>query len=221
MGSISASYSALRHFNERQKKMTPLDSTNLLILVAPAILASKREPRARKKNNGRTILGKRRVLGKWILLLGRKLSLFIVQPFLLLILRSLVSSKAFWQQGLSAAWFNKSKLTPEAVDGYRKAKIMKEWDKGLVKFVFAMLFSMQNTRGRDELLMDLREAAEKGLRVLIIHGEQDRIVPVTNSLKLAEMIPNCKVEIVPRCGHLPHEEYPEMFIDIVSDWINR
>ena len=160
------------------------------------------------------------MVARAILLCGRTLSLYIVQPFLLLILRSLVRSRTFWEKGLSSAWFNKSKVTSETVDAYRKAQIVKDWDKGLVKFVFAMIFGMQG----DQVLADVIAAAKDPihpLKVLIIHGQNDRIVPLSNSLKLAEQIPNCTLQVVPECGHVPQEELPQAFMDIAINFLER
>ena len=57
-------------------------------------------------------------------------------------------------------------------------------------------------------------------QVLIIHGEHDKLVPLANSRRLAAKIPNCQLEILPNCGHQPHEEHPEQFVEIVREWLD-
>ena len=62
--------------------------------------------------------------------------------------------------------------------------------------------------------------ADSGASVLIVHGENDVIVPASNSRALAKLL-GAELKIVPACGHMPHEEAPEEFIDIVRDFIER
>lgn len=37
--------------------------------------------------------------------------------------------------------------------------------------------------------------------VLLIHGRDDRVVPLATSLQLAELLPNARLVVFPRCGH--------------------
>jgi pimeloyl-ACP methyl ester carboxylesterase len=46
-------------------------------------------------------------------------------------------------------------------------------------------------------------------RTLILWGEQDRVVPRWQAGLLKEHIPDSKLIILPACGHMPPEEYPE------------
>ena len=169
----------------------------------------------RPKKSG---INKKSLVAKLALVLGQKLSLLLIQPILLVVLRSIVRNRAFWQKGLESAWFNASKVTPEVIDGYRKGKLVRGWDVGMVKFVFAMLFSM-NSKESASLLTQIVEAAESGLPVLVVHGEHDRIVPLANSLALEKVIPNCQLAILRGTGHNCHEEAPLEFIDIVADFL--
>ena len=209
MGSISASYSAVQKHRQGE-------NVKALILVAPAIRAKLRGGGDfRPKKSG---INKKSLVAKLALVLGQKLSLLLIQPILLVVLRSIVRNRAFWQKGLESAWFNASKVTPEVIDGYRKAKLVRGWDVGMVKFVFAMLFSM-NSKESASLLTQVVEAADSGLPVLIVHGEHDRIVPLANSLALEKVIPNCQLAILRGTGHNCHEEAPLEFIDIVADFL--
>lgn len=54
---------------------------------------------------------------------------------------------------------------------------------------------------------------------LIIHGREDELTPLTWSEQLLEKIPNSKFEIIDRCGHLPHVEQPEIFSQIVLEFL--
>ena len=48
--------------------------------------------------------------------------------------------------------------------------------------------------------------AELTLPVLVITGDDDRIVPTEESLRLAEELPAAALTVIPNCGHVPQEE---------------
>jgi pimeloyl-ACP methyl ester carboxylesterase len=60
-----------------------------------------------------------------------------------------------------------------------------------------------------------------GLPVLIIHGESDRLVPASNSLRLAALLPGCELALIKECGHMPQEECPRLFTELVADFVDR
>jgi pimeloyl-ACP methyl ester carboxylesterase len=51
--------------------------------------------------------------------------------------------------------------------------------------------------------------------VTIVWGEQDRILPVAFADEFRKLMPNARLEIIPHCGHLPHAEKPDRFVEIV------
>jgi pimeloyl-ACP methyl ester carboxylesterase len=54
---------------------------------------------------------------------------------------------------------------------------------------------------------------------LIIWGKQDRIIPVTHAQIAVKNIPNAKLEIFDKCGHIPMYECPEKFNKIVQEFL--
>jgi pimeloyl-ACP methyl ester carboxylesterase len=140
-------------------------------------------------------------------------------PVLLLLLRTAVYTPAFWRAGLSSAWRDRSRLTAPTLARYRRPSLAKRWDVGLVRFARAMLA----TSGRDALrhgtpTLELLTAAQ--FPILIVHGADDRILPVRNSRALAELLgPRATLVEMPNCGHVPHEECPERFLDIALPWL--
>lgn len=53
---------------------------------------------------------------------------------------------------------------------------------------------------------------------LIIWGDSDTVIPVENGEKLYDSILNSRFIILKDCGHIPHEEKPEMFTQLVTDF---
>ena len=57
--------------------------------------------------------------------------------------------------------------------------------------------------------------------MLIIHGDADRAVPASNSVRLAGMVPGARLLVMPGCGHVPQEEEPQAFADAVVDFLQQ
>jgi pimeloyl-ACP methyl ester carboxylesterase len=53
---------------------------------------------------------------------------------------------------------------------------------------------------------------------LLLWGETDREVPIADGRRLHQMIKNSRLVVFRECGHLPHEEYPEAFTEVVTDF---
>jgi pimeloyl-ACP methyl ester carboxylesterase len=55
---------------------------------------------------------------------------------------------------------------------------------------------------------------------LVISGDSDAIVPVSDSERLTGQLPNAELVIIPNCGHVPQEECPVAFEAAVDTWLN-
>lgn len=55
-------------------------------------------------------------------------------------------------------------------------------------------------------------------RTLLLWGENDREIPLAEGEQLHEQIPGSRLVVFLNCGHLPHEEYPEAFTNVVTDF---
>jgi pimeloyl-ACP methyl ester carboxylesterase len=110
---------------------------------------------------------------------------------------------------LESAWYDPGQITPEIEAGYRQPLMAENWDRALWQFTRA---------ARAPGLADRLD--EINTPTLVITGDNDRIVPTENSIRLAEEIPGAKLAILERCGHLPHEECPQAFMKAVDDFLS-
>ena len=53
---------------------------------------------------------------------------------------------------------------------------------------------------------------------LIIWGEEDTVIGIHNGEKLHQEILNSRFVVLKNCGHVPHEEKPERFVELVSEF---
>ena len=105
-------------------------------------------------------------------------------------------------QFLETAWHDPSKITPAITAGYRKPLSVDDWDIALWEFT-------KTGSGNEGLEQHLKELS---MPVQVISGDDDRIVPTEMSVQLSKDIPGAKLTIIPACGHLPHEERPQLFL---------
>ena len=56
---------------------------------------------------------------------------------------------------------------------------------------------------------------------LLIWGENDLEIPLADGERLHAQIPGSRLIVFLNCGHLPHEEYPEAFTNLVIDFCRK
>lgn len=145
----------------------------------------------------------------------------LLSPLLALVLRRVVGSVAFWRRGLALA---RADMNPpeEMVEGYFTPTSAERWDNGVLNFCRAALMDRARALGEGEDYVSmLQEMGEEGPRVLVIHGEQDRVVPVINSRRLVDSIRGARLVVMEGCGHVPHEEQPEVFAEIIGEFLEK
>jgi pimeloyl-ACP methyl ester carboxylesterase len=54
---------------------------------------------------------------------------------------------------------------------------------------------------------------------LVISGDDDRLVPVESSVRLAGALPHAELVVIPECAHVPHEECPGPFLEAVEAFL--
>lgn len=111
-------------------------------------------------------------------------------------------------QLLNNAWHDPSRIPPDAVPGYTRALQAKDWDRGL--------FELSRAPRTAQIAPRLSEI---DMPVLVITGDDDRIVPTEESLRLAQDIPGAQVEVIEACGHVPHEECEDQFLEVTLPFL--
>jgi pimeloyl-ACP methyl ester carboxylesterase len=107
-------------------------------------------------------------------------------------------------------WHDPSRQTPEIIEGYNKYYRVKNWDRALWELTLAY-----RPLHLEERLYEIE------VPVLVITGEDDRIVPQEESVRVARKIPHAELMVISYAGHLPHEETPEEFFKVVNNFIKN
>ncbi|MBP7963673.1 MAG: alpha/beta hydrolase [Caldilineaceae bacterium] len=108
-----------------------------------------------------------------------------------------------------SAWHDPAQITPETWAGYTKPLQADNWDRALWNLTAASRAS--------GLAKNLDRFT---LPVLVITGDDDRIVPTEQSVRLAGELPTAELVVIPACGHVPHEECPAPVLQAMATFLN-
>jgi pimeloyl-ACP methyl ester carboxylesterase len=67
----------------------------------------------------------------------------------------------------------------------------------------------------------IQQTIDLKIPVLIIWGEEDRILPLKNGRQLHENLKGSELIVIPGSGHSPHEEKPAETIQAITDFLTR
>ncbi|WP_374945493.1 alpha/beta fold hydrolase [Agreia sp.] len=84
---------------------------------------------------------------------------------------------------------------------------------------YAQMFRAPRQRALDE--MNVPEADLKSITqpTLILHGRDDRVIPLSNSIALNALIDDSQLHVFGRCGHWVQIEEREGFVELVSRFV--
>ena len=66
----------------------------------------------------------------------------------------------------------------------------------------------------------LNQLEQVSCPVLLVHGENDRLIPVQASREAARRFKQARLVTFPRCGHWPPREYPEQFNELLLQFLS-
>lgn len=84
---------------------------------------------------------------------------------------------------------------------------------------FSAMFPAPRQRWVDALALYEDKLPSLPHETLLIHGRDDRVVPVEASLKLSKLIPNSQLHIFGRCGHWTQIEKRQQFLQLVENFL--
>ncbi|MGF0313259.1 alpha/beta fold hydrolase [Rhodococcus sp. IEGM1428] len=76
-------------------------------------------------------------------------------------------------------------------------------------------------RDRNELPLDFDVLAKLEIPVLLIHGVQDVVIPVSRTWELLNVIPHADAHIFSQCGHWSQVERADEFNEVLGRYLSR
>jgi 2-hydroxymuconate-semialdehyde hydrolase len=74
---------------------------------------------------------------------------------------------------------------------------------------------VESMAGNEQYIRDIEN------ETMIIHGRDDRVIPLENSYKLLQMIKNSQLHVFGKCGHWSQIEHTEEFADLLRNFFKK
>lgn len=110
---------------------------------------------------------------------------------------------------LYRAWNDPARISAETLALYQKPLRAADWDIALWELTLA---------SRPLGLAERLDAF--AMPVLVVTGDNDRVIPPADSARLAQTLPNARLGIIRDAGHVPHEEQPQAFMQAVEAFLD-
>jgi len=138
---------------------------------------------------------------------------FLQRPVVGPLLMAALPSRYIARRGLESAFHRHERIDPRHISryagcygGYRSAQSLANTVRQMIPPDFARI-----ARGYRQITQP----------VLLLWGENDRIVRVEQGRKLHDELQNSQFAVLPDCGHNPHEEQSEATYAIIRTFLDR
>ena len=84
---------------------------------------------------------------------------------------------------------------------------------------YSSMFPAPRQRWVDALASDEKAIAAIDKETLIIHGREDKVIPLENSLRFSQLISRSQLHVFGRCGHWTQIEHSKRFAELVSNFL--
>jgi len=121
--------------------------------------------------------------------------------------------KLMVEVGLRRVYYDPRKVSSKMIDYYAVSREGKNYFYALNQVVTQLI-----PENADEVE---KEYCNITIPTLIIHGREDRIIPLDLSQRLAREIKNSELVILPECGHLPQEELPKITATRIDHFLSK
>lgn len=91
-------------------------------------------------------------------------------------------------------------------------------DPGTRNAIAHVVRAVVDSRGQIVTMVD-RAYLTQAMPMLVVWGEQDRVIPATHADTAAVVAPGAQVEVLGNSGHFPHKDHPERFVKVLNDFV--
>lgn len=86
---------------------------------------------------------------------------------------------------------------------------------------YGSMFPAPRQRWVDAMVTPAEAIAALPHPTLVVHGREDQVIPLQNSYRLFELIPNAELHVFGHCGHWTQIEHAEAFNHLLLDFLTR
>lgn len=109
--------------------------------------------------------------------------------------------------GLRYLYHDPGLVTPDVVEGYLNPLRHPRAE--------AALYELARAGGSSDLADEMMSLS---VPTLVMGGRHDPLVTPAHNRSLAERIPDAELRIIEQCGHMPQEERPERFVELLDEF---
>lgn len=110
--------------------------------------------------------------------------------------------------------FDRALMTDELAELRYKASIQPGFQEA-----FASMFPAPRQNGVDALASREQDIRALPHETLVVHGREDQVIPLSNSLTLAQWISRSQLHVYGRCGHWTQIEHAARFNQLVANFL--
>ena len=86
---------------------------------------------------------------------------------------------------------------------------------------FSAMFPAPRQQGIEDLVTPEDVIASVPHETMIVHGREDRIIPMDNAYRLLGLLPNAELHVFGRCGHWTQIEWHDEFCALLARFLGR
>jgi len=126
-----------------------------------------------------------------------------------------IPGNALFKKNIQTVWFyDPQKVTDDYVEEVARPTTIKGSLDG-------MMFILRNVLKEPYVEAEAQKLAQLNKPILIIHGREDKAIPLDRSQKLNALWKGSQLVIFEKAGHTPHEEYPEKFNPLALEFLSK
>jgi len=125
-------------------------------------------------------------------------------------------SEANMEELLEIFTYDHSFATKELIKSRYEASVQPGFQES-----FASMFPEPRQRCVESMASDEAHIRNIPHKTLIIHGREDRVIPLENSLKLLRLIDDARLHVFGHCGHWTQIERTEEFADLILRFFEK
>ncbi|WP_437514882.1 alpha/beta fold hydrolase [Sorangium sp. So ce1099] len=86
---------------------------------------------------------------------------------------------------------------------------------------FSAMFPAPRQRWIDAMASSEDDIRAIPHQALVLHGREDRVIPLQNSLRLASLIARSQLHVLGQCGHWTQIEHADRFVRLMADFLRE
>ena len=134
----------------------------------------------------------------------------VANPFLVRLLFYIARQRSVIRRSLQIAYIDHRHVDDELIESICQPTTI----RGAARTLIALTKSMNRFSISTSKLLE-----QANFPMLLIWGQGDRLIPPNSARKLAQLNRHIELHLLDNIGHCPHDEVPEIFHQILEQWL--